>query len=151
MGGEAAGADIARPMIAAIGQIRWTDETPSDCLGITTGLEGLPFYFDAANNTQSTPRDYGVAPFAVNQAPSDRPLVELLTFVALQRFRPERPERSNLIRYTLWPIPLAPSVAGAAVSRALEIPKTRTFAFRMLYRTEYMKAVLPALPYHPGA
>jgi CRISPR-associated protein Csb3 len=138
---------IARPMLAVIGKMTWVDEAPSPCLGAVAKWSGLPFYFDAANNTQNTPRDNGFAPGVVKSAPSDRPLVELLTFIGLQRFRPDRPEKSDLIRYTLWPVPLSPNVAGAAGSGALSIPGSRTFEFRMLYRTEYMKAVLPALPY----
>jgi CRISPR-associated protein Csb3 len=138
--------DIARPMLAAIGQVQWTDETPSPCLSTIAKLSGLPFYFDGANNTQSTPRDFGVAPYAVKQVSSDRPLVELLTFFALQRFRPYRPPKSDLIRYSLWSVPLSSGAAGAAVCGALELPGEQRFEFRMLYRTEYMKAVLPAQP-----
>ncbi|MEO2092141.1 MAG: type I-U CRISPR-associated protein Cas8c [Gemmataceae bacterium] len=138
--------DIARPMLEVIGKMTWTDESPSPCLKAVAKWPGLPFYFDAANNTQNTPRDNGFAPGTVKSAPNDRPLVELLTFIGLQRFRPDRPENSDLIRYTLWPVPLPPNVAGAAASGKLMIPGSRTFEFRMLYRTEYMKAVLPALP-----
>ncbi len=138
--------EIARPMLNAVGKTSWEEESPSRCLDTVTKLNGLPFYFDAANNTQNTPRDSGFAPAVIRQAPSDRPLVELLTFIALQRFRPDRPPKSPLIRYTLWPVPLAPVVASVAVAGQLELPGCRTFEFRMLYRTEYMKAFLPALP-----
>lgn len=138
--------DIASPMLAVLGKMSWADESPSPCLAAVAKWSGLPFYFDAANNTQNTPRDNGFAPGTVKSAPNDRPLVELLTFFGLQRFRPERPEKSDLIRYALWSVPLAPNVAGAAATGQLAIPGTRTFEFRMLYRTEYMKAVLPALP-----
>lgn len=138
--------DIARPMLAVIAKMTWEDESPSSCLSAVAKWSGLPFYYDAANNTQNTPRDNGFAPGTVKSAPSDRPLLELLTFIGLQRFRPERPEKSDLIRYALWPLPLSPNVAGAAASGQLMIPGSRAFEFRMLYRTEYMKAVLPALP-----
>jgi CRISPR-associated protein Csb3 len=138
--------EIARPMLEAIGNAEWTDESPSRCLNKIAKLSGLPFYFDGANNTQSTPRDYGVAPYAVKQSSTDRPLIELLTFFALQRFRPYRPAKSELIRYSLWHVPLSACAAGAAVSGALELPDEQHFEFRMLYRTEYMKAVLPAQP-----
>lgn len=138
--------DIARPMLTAIGNMTWADESPSACLSAVTKLSGLPFYFDAANYTQNTPRENGFAPGVVKHAPNDRPLIELLPFVGLQRFRPERPEKSDLIRYTLWPVPLKPNVAGAAASGWLTIPGSRTFEFQMLYRTDYMKAILPALP-----
>lgn len=136
--------EIARPMLAAIGQMKWADETPSQCLSAVTKLTGLPFYYDSANNTQNTPRDYGVAPAALKSVPTDRPLIELLTFIALQRFRPFRAPKSELLRYSLWSFPLAPSVAGAVVSGSLGLPTEKRFMYRMLYRTEYMKAVLPS-------
>lgn len=138
--------EIARPMLAAIGEIKWGDEVPSHCLSEVTKLSGLPFYYDAANYAQNTPRDYGVAPAELKQLPSDRPLIELLTFIALQRFRPLRIPKSEHLRYSLWFVPLAPSVAGAAVSGALNLPSETRFGYRMLYRTEYMKAVLPSHP-----
>lgn len=138
--------EIARPMLAAIGQMKWTDETPSQCLNDVTKLKGLPFYYDSANNTQNTPRDYGVAPAALKSVPIDRPLIELLTFIAIQRFRPFRALKSELLQYSLWSIPLMPSVAGAVVSGPLDLPTEKKFMYRMLYRTEYMKAVLPSQP-----
>lgn len=136
--------DIARPMLAAIGQMNWSAEVPSQCLNAVTKLKGLPFYFDGTNYTQNTPRDYGVAPAELKQLPSNRPLIELLTFIALQRFRPFRPPKSEHLRYSLWFVPLAPSVAGVVVSGALDLSGEIRFAYRMLYRTEYMKAVLPS-------
>lgn len=139
--------EIARPMLAAVGQLDWSDEVPSQCLNTVTKLKGLPFYFDGANYTQNTPRDYGVAPAQLKQLPSDRPLVELLTFISLQRFRPFRSPKSEHLRYSLWFVPLAPSVAGAVVSGALNLPIEMRFVYRMLYRTEYMKAVLPSQPF----
>ena len=138
--------EIARPMLTAIGEINWGDEVPSRCLSEVTKLSGLPFYFDGANYTQNTPRDYGVAPAELRQLPSDRPLIELLTFIALQRFRPLRIPKSENLRYSLWFVPLGPSVAGAVVSGALNLPNETRFGYRMLYRTEYMKAVLPSYP-----
>jgi CRISPR-associated protein Csb3 len=138
--------EIARPLLAAVGQVNWTDEYPSPCLTTTAKLSGLPFYFDAANNAQNTPRDFGVAPSAMKQAPSDRPLLELLAYFGLQRFRPHRSPKSEVMRYSAWSIPLAPAAAGATVSGALELPDESRYEFQMLKRTEYMKAVLQAKP-----
>ena len=136
--------EIARPLLAVAGQVSWTDESPSPCLTTTAKLSGLPFYFDAANNAQNTPRDFGVSPSAMKQAPSDRPLLELLAYFGMQRFRPHRPLKSEVMRYTAWSIPLAPAAAGATVSGALEFPNESRYEFQMLKRTEYMKAVLQA-------
>jgi CRISPR-associated protein Csb3 len=138
--------DMSRPMLVALTDLLSQDDL-SDCLSSIAPLSNLPFYFDAANNTQHTPRDHGVAPHVVTQAPTDRPLVELLTFIALQRFRPLRKERSDLIRYAVWTSPLPPDVASSVLCDGVQFPQTQRFAFRMLYRTKYMKAILPAQPF----
>lgn len=138
--------DIARPLVAAIKDINWHDAGIENCLSTTAQISGLPFYFDAENNTQNTPRDFGVATADVKLAPSDRPLLETLTFVALQRYRPWRIRSSDLIQYAIWKTPQTPSVSAAIASGRVDIPDIRRFAFRMLYRTKYMKAFLPSTP-----
>lgn len=140
--------EIARPMLTAITVLHQSEAFSSNVLSAKCKLSRLPFYFDAANNTQQTPRDYGVAPAEVKQAPSDRPIVELLTFLALQRFRPYRQRESDLVCYAVWSVPLPPTVAAAVMSNSIVLPHERCFGFRMLYRTDYMKAVLPAFPIH---
>jgi CRISPR-associated protein Csb3 len=77
---------------------------------------------------------------------ANRPLLELLAFFGLQRFRPHRVPKSDLLRYSVWTIPMSPSVAGVAVSGALEQPVEMRYEFQMLKRTEYMKAILQAQP-----
>ncbi len=137
---------IARPLLSAIRTTAWTERGLDNCLTTTAKISGLPFYFDAANNTQNTPRDFGVSTADVKMAPSDRPLVELLTFIALQRYRPSRQSQSDLIQYAIWKSPHVPSTAAAIASGCVELPDVRKFGFRMLYRTEYMKAFLPSAP-----
>ncbi len=138
--------EIVRPMLVAIQKMKIDDADPSNCLTQIEPITGLPFYFDAMNNTQNTPRDNGFAPADVKQISSDRPLIELLTFIALQRFRPRCKPRSHQIVYATWNQALPPAVAAAAASGFLEMKHQKYFDFRMLYRTEYMKAVLPAIP-----
>ncbi|AWM35565.1 hypothetical protein GobsT_67630 [Gemmata obscuriglobus] len=135
---------MANPMLSALKSLTWDSSSRENCLQRTAKLSGLPFYFDAANNTQNTPRDNGFAPGAVKSAPNDRPLLELLAFVGLQRFRPHRPDKAERILYATWSIPLPPSVASVAAAGMLNVTGSRAFEFRMLYRTEYMKAFLPA-------
>lgn len=138
--------EIARPLLAAIQEYEWNDVKLSECLDSTASITGLTFYFDAANNAQNTPRDYGVALADVKNSANDRPLVELLTFIALQRYRPHRPEKSDRIQYAVWHQPLMPSVAGTVMSGRIPLPFLTKFEFRMLYRTKYMKAFLPSKP-----
>jgi len=138
--------EIARPMLFAIRATNWNLCGLANCLSTTAKISGLPFYFDADNNTQNTPRDFGVAPADVKMAPSDRPLVELLTFIALQRFRPSRAGRSELVQYAIWKAPQIPNVAAALATGCVQIPDSCKFEFRMLYRTKYMKAFLPSRP-----
>jgi len=136
---------IARPLLNSIKAHDWETIDLTNCLAIELPLKGLPFCFDSMNNTQNTARDYGVAPSEVKSAPCIRPLIELLTFVALQRFRPFRPLKSDLLYYATWPVPLPINVA-AAVSSSCVGAGGKCFAFRMLYRTKYMKAFFSATP-----
>jgi CRISPR-associated protein Csb3 len=138
--------EIARPMLRAIRSLDWQLDEQRDCLNRTTKLSGPPFYFDAANNTQTTAQDYGFSTFGarISSDATDRPLLELLCFVGLQRFRPYRPLGSQDIKYSTWTVPLPIVVAPAAATGQLHLPHVSWFRFRMLYRTKYMKAFLPA-------
>lgn len=138
--------EIARPLVMAIRDIDWSQRGIENCLSTTARIAGLPFYFDAENNTQNTPRDFGVATADVKLAPNDRPLIETLTFIALQRYRPSRSQSPDLIQYATWQTPLTPCVAAAIATGRTDIPDVRRFVFRMLYRTKYMKAFLPSKP-----
>ncbi len=136
--------EISRPMLAAIATMTWTDQTRTHCLNQTAKLRAPPFYFDAANNTQNTPRDNGFAPDEVKRAAIDRPLLEVLAFIGLERCRPRRVENSELLQYTTWATPLPLAVVAAATLGELQLVGDRTYEFRMLFRTEYMKAILPS-------
>ena len=141
--------DIAKPMIQAVQRTDWTGDSIRGCLQKTANLKGLPFYFDSANNAQNTPRDNGFATDAVKAAPGgvDRPLLEFLAFVGLQRFRPERPAKSDLIRYSTWTMPMAASVASATAAGLLSLVGSRKYEFRILKRSKYMRAFFTASPY----
>lgn len=136
---------IARPLVEAINVHDWENVNLAECLSTELPVKGLPFCFDSMNNTQNTARDYGVAPSEVKSAPCVRPLVELLTFVALQRFRPFRPSKSDLLYYATWSVPLPINVASVASTSCINVGG-KCFQFRMLYRTKYMKAFLSATP-----
>jgi CRISPR-associated protein Csb3 len=138
--------EIARPLQAAIRAMVIEDGNLKKILSLTSQCNGLPFYFDSDNQAQSRPRDYGVSVVNFKKAPTDRPFVELLTFIALQRFRPSRKVNTKSIQYAVWHQPLASSVASAVTSGCLELNSIDRFQFKMLYRTEYMKAFLQSDP-----
>jgi CRISPR-associated protein Csb3 len=138
--------DIARDLKAAVDGAAW-NEPQLDWLFARTSCEGLPFNFDADLGANGSDRDVG---FSFDPLKSlhvrIRPLVELLAFVGLQRFRPCKPGKENRYRFSLWFDPLVPPLAGAAASGLLGSPSARTFEFRLLYRTDYLKSFLPAVP-----
>ena len=143
--------DIARPLLRTLANFTWDEATASDCIKRTAAVDGLPFYFDSHNNSQSTPRDTGFGLYTlrneIKTQASTRPLLELAAFIGIQRFRPALTQGKMQFRFSLWPVQLPISVAGAAVAGQLCLPNERQYEFRMLYRSEYMKAFLPAHPF----
>jgi CRISPR-associated protein Csb3 len=143
--------DIARPMLRSLREMKWVNSSINDCLSRTAKVEGLPFYFDSDNNSQNTPRDTGFGLYTlrneIKTQAHTRPLLELAAFLGVQRFRPALVTGEKLFRFSLWPIPLPVSVAGVATTGLLCLPSERRYEFRMLNRSEYMKAFLPAQPY----
>ncbi len=141
--------EIARPLLRSVKMIGAT-EPLDDILLRTAEVDGLPFYFDSDANSQNTPRDTGFGLYTlknvIQKRESTRPLLELCAFLGIQRFRPfVGPER--VLRFNIWSLPLPPSVAAVAACRALPLPGNRSYEFRLLDRSEYMKAFLPAKPY----
>ena len=143
--------DIARPMLCALKALRSDESAAADVLSRTARVEGVPFYFDSHNNCQSTPRDTGFGLYTlrsdVETKGNTRPLLELAAFLGIQRFRPAFITEKRLFRFSLWPIPLPVAVAGVATAGLLSLPGERRYVFRMLFRSEYMKAFLPAETY----
>jgi CRISPR-associated protein Csb3 len=143
--------DIARPMLRVIREQRWSERVTPDVLTRTAAVKGVPFYFDSHNNHQSTPRDIGFGLYAlrndIKTRENTRPLLELAAFLGIQRFRPTIIAEKRLLCFSLWRIPLAVPAAGVAVTGNLCLPEERRYAFRMLFRSEYMKAFLPARPF----
>lgn len=143
--------DIARPLLNSLNNINWTEDSLGDCLSRTTEVKGLPFYFDSDNNSQGTPRDTGFGLYALrNQIAAKantRPLLELAAFFGIQRFRPRITSGDRQLRFVLWRSRLPVSVAPVAAAGLLGHATEDVYAFRMLKRTEYMKAFLPAQPF----
>lgn len=142
---------MARPMLRIITDQRWSDSATTDILSRTTPVDAVPFYFDAHNNWQSTPRDVGIGLYTLRNVIKTqeytRPLLELAAFLGIQRFRPAFVAEKNLLCFTLWPTPLPVVVGSVATTGLLNLPRQQRYAFRMLFRSDYMKAFLPAQPY----
>ncbi|HVS40178.1 MAG TPA: type I-U CRISPR-associated protein Cas8c [Gemmataceae bacterium] len=143
--------DIARPMLRVIRDQRWSESAAADILTRSAPVEGVPFYFDSHNNCQGTPRDTGFGLYTlrndIETKGNTRPLLEFGAFLGIQRFRPAVNAEKRLFCFSLWPIPLPVAVAGVATTGLLCLPGEHRHAFRMLFRSEYMKAFLPAEPY----
>lgn len=143
--------DIARPLLRALGGLTWDDEHFASCLSRTAEVAGLPFYFDSDNNSQNTPRDTGFGLYTlrneVKTQSRTRPLLELGAFFGIQRFRPMIDAKEKRPQFALWRLPLPVSVAAIAAAGMLGASPGDLYAFRMLKRTEYMKAFLPAQPF----
>jgi CRISPR-associated protein Csx14 len=141
---------IARPMLRVLKSQQWIKTSGCEVLSRTADVDGVPFYFDSHNNCQSTPRDTGFGLYTLRNdieiQGKTRPLLELAAFLGIQRFRPAI-LADRLLRFSLWPTPLPVAAAGVATTGLLNLPGERRYAFRMLFRSEYMKAFLPAEPY----
>ena len=146
--------EIGRPLLRALSGMSWPDQDFSSCLSRTAEVAGVPFYFDSDNNGQGTPRDTGFGLYTLRNRvatrANTRPLLELVAFFGLQRFRPKAVDGEKRLWFASWRNPLPVSVAALAASGTPGVSPSDHFAFRMLKRTEYMKAFLPAQP-HRGA
>ena len=108
--------------------------------------DSLPFNFDSDLCRTGNARDAGFSVDTLNLKSEYRPLLELLAFVGLQRFRPQTTENHEEFTYCIWRIRLPVSVAGAAASGNLWLTNSSRYCFELFRRTKYMKAFLPAQP-----
>ncbi len=145
--GQQSVVEIARGMKAPVEAGDWSATPPEDWLSKRSTSASLPFNFDSDLGGMGSDRDVG---FSFDPLKSirvqTRPLLELLAFVGLQRFRPIRIATKNRYRFSFWFDPLLPEVAATAACGLLESPRARAFEFRLLYRTKYLKSFLPATP-----
>jgi len=142
-------AEMAEDMLAIIKAAPWS-KTPDPANPFPMAhADALPFNFDSDLSGQGSARDAGFSFDTLGLKSAFRPLLELLAFIGLQRFRPAF-AGDNKIRFCLWSTPLPPSVAAAAACGALAMNNARLYEFRLFHRTKYMKAFLPAQPYGGG-
>lgn len=139
--------DIASGMKASAGTEEWIATPTEDWLSKREKTDSLPFNFDSDLGGMGSDRDVGFSfdPLKTISVQT-RPLVELLAFVGLQRFRPTKIAMVNRYRFALWFDQLVPEIAATAACDLLESPDSQAFEFPLLYRTKYLKSFLPATP-----
>lgn len=106
--------------------------------------DSLPFNFDSDLCRTGNARDAGFSADTLGLKSRYRPLLELLAFIALQRFQPALAADGQRFLYCAWGLPLPPPLAAAAASGAISAPPQRSYGFALFNRTKYMKAFLPA-------
>jgi CRISPR-associated protein Csb3 len=145
--GQQSVVEIARGMKAPIEGGTWSQASPEDWLSKRISCESLPFNFDSDLGDLGSDRDVGFSFDPLKMIGVQvRPMLELLAFIGLQRFRPIRIGTANRYRFSSWLDPLVPEIAAAVACGLAEMPSLRTFEFRLLYRTKYLKSFLPGRP-----
>lgn len=145
--------DIVRPLLSGARQI--IQEPPfEDLLQRSAPIDGLPLFFDAHAQSQSTALDTGFSTYdlrhVIKEGNSTKPALELLAFIGLQRFKIPSQPNDGTFHFNVWNAPLSPLVAAVAASNIVRSSGDKSFQFRLLSRTKYMKAFLPATPTHKG-
>jgi len=141
--------DIVRPLRSAVKII--AQEPPfDDILQREIPVDGLPLFFDAHAQSQSTALDTGFSTYdlrhVIKENDSIKPAIDLFAFIGMQRFRIPHLPRKGTFRFNTWNTPLSPLVASVAATGVVQSPGDRIFQFRLLSRTKCMKAFLPATP-----
>lgn len=136
--------DITRNMKKPIETQDWSKISSEDWLFWSVNNNAVSFNFDSDLGGVGSDRDVGFSFDPLKISVQTRPLVEFFSFVGLQRFRPMMPKGKNLYRYSLWFEPLPPEVAAVAACGLLDLHISKTFEFRLLYRTKYLKSFLPS-------
>jgi CRISPR-associated protein Csb3 len=137
-------ADMADRMFSIVRQEISRRSVPERELFFESDDDSLPFNFDSDLCRTGNARDAGFSADTLGFKSSYRPLLELLAFIALQRFQPVYISEVELFIYCAWGVPLPPPVAAAAASGAISVPLQRRYGFALFNRTKYMKAFLPA-------
>jgi CRISPR-associated protein Csb3 len=103
-------------------------------------------HFDAAPASTDVDVGFSLDPLGIGSA-DKRALVHLLALVGLERFAPPASgtNKEGPYLYAAWTDPLAPAAARAGALGAAPT-SGRRFAFRILYRSKYLKSFLPAQP-----
>jgi len=116
---------------------------------VVVGADGKkvePYYFDGRRGATALPLDVGFSSDALSLETMAFSATELLTLVALQRFRPAG-IRVRVFRYRAWGTPLPVTLAALATAAALP-DRGPIFQFESAFRTDQRKhkAFSPAVP-----
>jgi CRISPR-associated protein Csb3 len=143
--GQQSVVDIAGDMRRLINH----DAHSEDWLFHSSSGDAVPFNFDSDLGNTGSDLDLGFSVDPLKQTglkTQTRPLLELVAFIGLQRFRPCRIHSDSVYRFSVWYEPLLPEVAAAVTNGSVDCLRSRGFRFRLLYRTKYLKSFLPATP-----
>lgn len=138
--------DILTAMRAPIERerIRFSDLNPELWFFESIENAGVPFYFDSNLGRYGSDLDVGFSLDPLGMSSTIRPLIEILAFVGLQRFRPAIGRIRNEYRFFIWTIPLCVQIAAAACCGHITIDGLEQYQFSLLFRTKYLKSFLPA-------
>lgn len=137
--------DIASAMLEPVSALAYDEVSTANWLSHPSG-HSLTFNFDSDASSQGAALDVGFSLDPLGISSYARPLMELLCFVGMQRFRPLAVSGKNQYIYATWSAPLAPNVSAMVTAGVVNESVSDRFAFPLLYRTKYLKAFLPASP-----
>jgi len=125
-----------------------TDIPSEEWLFGSVAANAVPFNFDSDLGSAGSDLDLGFSLDPLKDTGltiRTRPLLEFAAFIGLQRFRPQRGAHRGVYQFATWDEGLLPEAAAAVACGSVECLKARTFQFRLLYRTKYLKSFLPAI------
>ncbi len=140
-------AGMVKDMQALIARRLQTCEYDLKCLSDVGQDDSLAFNFDSDLSAAGAARDAGFSTDTLGLKASYCPLLELMAFIGLQRFKPIRIDASSdEYIFSAWGFPAEVSIASAAACAHILTPSCRTYVFRLFSRSKYLKAFLPAKP-----
>lgn len=142
--------EIVRALHASLKKVELAENDSAQWLSLSTSGGGLPLYFDSDIGDCSSSLDVGFSMDAIDMRSQIRPVLELLAFIGLQRFRPKTIERKSRYGYATWATPLLPELASVVCGLGIDQFAQSRFEFKLFYRTKYLKSFLPAVPLTQG-
>lgn len=133
---------MRRPIKVSINN--FLELAPEQWLFETIKNGGVPFYFDATLGWQGADLDVGFSLDPLGMSSMIRPMIEILAFVGLQRFRPASNQVRNEYCLLIWRSPLCVQIASVACCGGIDIENLVRYQFNLLFRTKYLKSFLPA-------
>jgi len=136
--------DIASNMKRLVQECNFNRTPHEDLLFWTKNSDSVPFNFDSDLGGVGSDLDVGFSFDPLKIRVQIRPIIEILAFIGLQRFRPSFDEVKKCYKYSIWFTPLIPEIASVAACDLLGLRNSKRLEFQLLYRTKYLKSFLPA-------